>query len=197
MNIRASFFLVTLAIALAGCASHTPNTNVSTADLPDIQTGHYKVTPYLRAAVALQSLDHAAALKRLHTMAKSRGAEAQVIILCRMLFTARPASDFRRPRIGAASFFGGTDYSDWPLEPVELVDGVPFLVTRGYRLGGLAELAEWYLSYCETSCDWSSFRYAIKSESQTRDALSQLLSSPKWKTPLDADERRFFTDQIQ
>ena len=197
MKIRASFLLVMLAIALAGCASHKPDTNVSVSELPSIQTGHYKVAPYLRAAVALQSVGHAAALERLHAMAQNRDADARVIILCRMLFTPRPGSEFRRPRIGAASFFGGTDYSDWPLEPIELVDGVPFLITRGYMLNGVAELDEWYLGYCEKSCDWSSFRYTIQSESQKQDALNQLLASPKWKTPLDTNEGQFFSDQIQ
>src|SRR6267142_7162901 len=110
MKIRASFFLIALVIAFSGCASHKPSTRISLAELPNIQTGHYKAAPYIRTAVALQSLDHAVALERLHVMAKSRDANARVIILCRMLFAARPGSEFRRPRIGAASFFGGTDY---------------------------------------------------------------------------------------
>ena len=130
-------------------------------------------------------------------MTKDNDSERRVIILCRMLFTERHGSDFRRPRIGAASFFGGTDYPDWPLEPIALVDGVPFLITRGYALGGMAEPDEWYLCYCETNCDWSSFRYTIKTEQQKRDALNRLVASPKWKTPLDKYEWEFFAEQIQ
>jgi hypothetical protein len=129
-------------------------------------------------------------------MAQDRNVETQVIILCRMLFTQRPGADFRRPMIGGASFFGGTDYADWPLEPIELVDGIPFLITRGYFIAGLAERDEGYLRYCETNCDWSGFRYTTKNESQKRDALSKLLASPKWKTPLDTYGRQFFTEQI-
>ncbi len=99
--------------------------------------------------------------------------------------------------IGGAGFFGGTDYSDWPLEPIELVDGVPFLITRGYVLGGLPEADEWYLHYCETNCDWSNSHYAIKTDQQKREALYKLLASPKWKRPLDTSEREFLSEQIQ
>lgn len=197
MKIRASLFLAALTITLGGCANHKPETQISLSELPSIWTGHFKVSPYLQAAVALQSLGHTAALERLHALAQSRDADARVIILCRMLFTPRAGSDFRRPRIGAARFFDGTDYSDWPLEPIELVDGVPFLITRGYMLGGLAEPDEWYLRYCEKDCEWSSFRYSIKTERQEREALGALLASPKWKKPLDTYEQSVLEGQIQ
>jgi hypothetical protein len=198
MKLRTSFFPVALAIALAGCAGRRPSTEVSLEELPDtVQWGQYKVAPYIRTAVALQALEHAAALERLHALAQSRDANARVIILCRMLFAARPGSDFRSPGIGAASFFGGTDYSDWPIEPIELVDGVPFLITGGYSVGGEGETDEQYLDYCERSCEWSSVRYSIKTKQQEREALTKLTTSAKWKKPLDAREQEFLANQIQ
>ena len=197
MHMRTAFLLLTLTVTFVGCSSRTPSNGHLPSELPDIQSGHYKVDPYIQAAIELQSFGRTNALARLHSMAQDSKLETRVIILCRMLFTQRPGSDFRRPMIGGASFFGGTDYADWPFEPIGLVDGVPFLITRGYILGGFPEPDEWYLRYCETNCDWSGFRYAIKSESQKRDALSKLLALPKWKTPLDRYERQFFTEQIQ
>lgn len=197
MEMRTPFFLLTLMVAFVGCSIHRSSSGRVPSILPDIHTGHYKVDPYIQAAVELQALGRSNALVRLHSMAQDEKLEKRVIVLCRMLFTRRPGGDFRRPMIGGAGFLGGTDYQDWPLEPIELVDGVPFLITRGYEMAGFPEPDEWYLRYCETNCDWSGFRYTIKSKSQKRDALRKLLSSPKWKTPLDADETQFFAKQIQ
>src|SRR5579862_9137932 len=92
----------------------------------------YKTDPFIRMAVALQSLGRLAALDKLHAMARNPQAGGRVIVLSRMLFERRPGSDLRRPMMGAAYFLGGTGYSDWPNEPIEVVDGVPFLVTDGY-----------------------------------------------------------------
>jgi hypothetical protein len=126
----------------------------------------------------------------------TREQDEQIIILCRMLFTKRADSEFRRPMIGGAFFFGATDYSDWSLEPIEVVDGVPFKIVRGYVLGGFPEPASSYLNYCMTACDWNrtAFREATAKELQA--ALDKLLSSPKWKQPLDEYDRAFLSDQI-
>ncbi len=162
----------------------------------DIDSGNYKVDTYIQLATELQSLDHTNALARLHAMTKDFHHGQRVIILCRMLFAQRPGSDFRRPMLGGPSLLGGTDYADWPLEPIELVDGVPFLITRGYFLAGKAEPDEWYVRYCETNCNWSDFRYVPKSGQQKQDALNKLFASPKWKKPLDVYEREFLAKQI-
>lgn len=162
----------------------------------DMDSGNYKVDTYLKLATELQSLDRTNALARLHVIAKDFHHGTRAIILCRMLFAQRPGLDFRRPMLGGPSLLGGTDYSDWPLEPIELVDGVPFLITRGYFLAGKAEPDEWYLNYCETNCDWSNFRFTLKTERQKQEALNKLLASPKWKKPLDVYERKFLTKQI-
>jgi hypothetical protein len=99
--------------------------------------------------------------------------------------------------LGGAIFPSGTTYSDWPLEPIELVDGIPFLVSQGYILAGHAEHPLQYLSYCIQECDWSSFRFAPKSVGEKQRALQKLLSSPKWKRPLDDRNRAFFAAQIR
>lgn len=103
---RSSFltFLAALPIAYAAIGND--------GDLLEPQ--HYRVDPYIRAAVALQSLDRATAISRLHDMAQHRHSLLSVIILCRMLFTRRRGSvyAFRAPLIGAPMFISGTE-DDW------------------------------------------------------------------------------------
>ena len=129
-------------------------------------------------------------------MARDGASDTRVIVLCRMLFTQSPSSGFRPPRLGGASFLGDTQSQDWPLEPIDVVDGVPFLITRGYTLAGVPESDARYLAYCETDCHWSNFRYTTKTELQKREALSKLLSSPKWRRRLNEDEQSFLAGQI-
>jgi hypothetical protein len=81
--------------------------------------------------------------------------------------------------------------------PVVLVDGVPFVVTRGYALGGEPEQSDWCVRYCLASCDRNPVRFAEKSQAEKEAALGKLLASPKWNTSLDAYDQEFFSDQIQ
>jgi hypothetical protein len=113
-----------------------------------------------------------------------------------MLFTRRTV-EFRRPYIGAASFFGGTSYPDWPLEPIEVVDGIPFLITQGYMLGGKAEPAQSYLRWCMANCDWSTVQYKSMSAQEGLDALAKLIGSSKWKRPLHPYEKEFLAAQVK
>jgi len=140
-------------------------------------------------------------LKRLHSKAQADEAAdlygSEVFILCRMLFTERPGSAFRGPMIGGASFFGGTQNTDWPRVPIELVDGIPFLITGGYVLAGRAETPSNYLEYCETNCDWSRFRFKNKTSTDKLSALDKLVTSPKWKQPLEYYEKQFLSNQIK
>ena len=197
MHIRTAFLLLALSVAFVGCGDRAPRSGGLSSELPHIRTGYYRPDPYIQAAIELQSLGRANALAQLHSMAQDSDLDSRVIVLCRMLFVPRPGSEFRGPGFGRVMFIGGTDYPDWPLEPIELVDGVPFKVIWGWRLAGMAESDEGYLRYCETNCDWSPFRYSTKSESQKLDALKKLLESSKWKVPLDTYEREIITRQIE
>lgn len=170
---------------------------VSLDDLPDLEAATYRVDPYIRAAAALQEMGKDKAGETLSKLARGRKHDNQVIVLCRMLFTCKAKGEFRRPGIGAAHFLGGTDYSDWLLEPIELVDGVPFLITRGYDLAGYAEPAESYVKYCLRNGDWSSTRFKRKDDQEKQKALKKLLASPKWKARLEDTETAFLSSQIK
>ena len=121
----------------------------------------------------------------------------KVTVLCRMLFTPRPGREFQRPSLGGTDFFGDTAYSDWPLEPVETVNGYPFWIAQGYRSGGFRSSVEQYVRYCIAECDWSALRFRELSATERRASLDRLLSSPKWKRPLDERECWFLSSQIE
>jgi hypothetical protein len=169
------------------------------ADSPsqtDLRPDHFHADNYLRLAAELQALGRDTAVAHLHEMAKDERTGGSVIILCRMLFKKRADDDFRRPHIGGANFLGGTGYSDWPLEPIELVDGIPFLIVTGYTVAGFPELDSWYLTYVEAHADWNDVQYLVRTKQQQQAALAKLLFSPKWKTPLTDRERQFLARQL-
>jgi len=139
----------------------------------------FRAAHYLELAVALQALAPHERAARLRALASDPSRSHEVFPLCRMLFEARDGGVFRRPSIGGTVFLAGT-YQDWPLEPITLSDRVPFLIVRGYQLGGKAESAARYVAYCLAKCRWSQRKYTAESAARIGDALERLLSS----TPL-------------
>lgn len=166
----------------------------------------YAVDLYLKTASLLQALGPERGPARLLELARSidrlGGAkwlddEGSMFVLCRMLFTARPGKEFRRPYIGGPTLFGRTTMADWPLEPIELVDGIPFLIVEGYTLGGVPEASERYVRYCREGCRWADTQFRPRTPDEKQRALSRLLADKRWKRPLDSGERAFLEDQIR
>jgi hypothetical protein len=114
-----------------------------------------------------------------------------------MLFTAKPKGEFRRPRLGGPHFFGDAGTKECPLEPIELVEGVPFFVVKGYTGFGSPEDAKDYLDYCVKNCDWNPLKSKPKTADEKRKALEKLVASPKWKKPLSDDEVSMSKEQIK
>jgi hypothetical protein len=191
--------IVRLSVLLLLAATVTPcrSASLDLGSLPEVGSGDYKVWPYINTAAALQKMGREGGCKALLLAAQTNQQSRQIVVLCRMLFVKRATGDFRAARIGAAQFFGGADSADWPLEPIELVHGVPFLIVYGYRLGGRGEAAEDYLRYCMANCDWSTFRFSDVNVSVATASLKKLYASPKWKRPLDNYEREFLAGQIE
>jgi hypothetical protein len=177
---------------------------------PDESHSHYvtktfQADPYINAPQRLQAMGRTAACAKLFRLSASSDVEDQddpdyekIDVLCRMLFVKRTNSDFRVPWIGGPEPFpGGTDESDWPLAPIEIVDGVPFALTRGYSLYGTAESAQSYLRYCITNCGWSGYKFTSKTEQEEKAALAKLIASPKWRKPLIPEEMQYLAAQIK
>ena len=157
----------------------------------------FKIAPYLSVAKYLQEEGRDKAILRLRSWADTGKHEDQVVILCRMLFEAKKGTEFRRPRIGGAAFLGGTDYPDWPLEPIDIYESVPILITYGYMLGGVPEASVRYLDFCVESCDWRQARYSVRSHEELKEIVAKWLISRKWPVPLPARDQAFFTDQAE
>jgi hypothetical protein len=191
-------------LVLAGCSKpRVAEQHFDLALLPPFDNGlPYRLEQFVPAAMALQSMGRErgfAALLRVagtpETVDKS--VYEKVAVLCRMLFTPRPGREFLRPSLGGPNFHGDTTYADWPLEPIEIVDGYPFWISRGYRMGGAGGPISDYVRYCIAECDWSALRFRELSAPERRTALSRLLMSPKWKRSLDERERWFLSSQVE
>ena len=175
--------------------------SLSIAHLPDFDRSaidEYRVKPYIAAAMKLQAMGQNKAEQYMMKYAqKNRYGGDQLYVLCRMLYTKSPTSDFDWPPLGRPSCFGGTTYLDWPLTPIEIVDGVPFLIADGHAIYGALELPSTYLNYCMTNCEWNTFSYRKNSRMELSAALNKLLTSVKWKQPLSPEEKEWLTVQIR
>ena len=219
-------------IALAGCADSDPGKGpggpfqfnaetgtlsiklehrVSLASLPLVRSDEYRVDPYIRAAGQLQAMGKEAACRELLTYAHAfpeLNDRQRIAVLCLMLFTQRPGTDFERPHLGAPTFLGESrrrvesfddpSFQKWPLEPIEIVDGVPFAIVIGYSYEGMLAPKgnESYVHYCMTNCDWSGTHFEVKSSQQKEAALRTLLASPKYQH-LGGWEQEYLEKQIQ
>ena len=187
-----------LVIAILSLASSGFAGPLEVSSLP--ATYSFKVDPYIRAVVELQKMGKETACQALlDSIGTNRDLRVyyKYIVLCRMLFTAREGQKFRRAEMGGTDFPGGTQYADWPFEPIELVDGVPFMIAGSYRGGGRREQADAYLRYCMENCDWNKFQFHEMSAKEKAGALDKLLKSPKWKRPLTGSETNALSGQIE
>jgi hypothetical protein len=218
MRFRAISVLIVAVLSLTGCARHTvlPGHDVSLKELPPVEQGKYKVDPYIKAAEQLQAAGRTDASRQLIALARLNTdsfSDQRVAVLCRMLFSKRAGSAFDCPELGAPEFFGDPPNSSislnnsrdsscfrtWPLEPIEIVDGVPFLVVRGYMVEAIVDphYMESYVRYCISNCDWSSVKFTAKTMEQKKKALTKIVASPKLRLPLEAYERDYLTQQIE
>jgi hypothetical protein len=173
-----------------------PEGQGETIDLKDCPSldKPFKVAPYVAAAAKLQKLGKEKACKQMAQLAK-RGDAGQVAILCRMLFCMKATASFRAPRFGAPIYLGKTSDDDWPLSPIELVDGVPFFIVFSYNLNGQRESSCRYLDFCVENCCWSEAPLGNITDKEIEKALQKLLVSSKWKKPLTDSERKYLISQ--
>lgn len=157
---------------------------------------NYSIDSYLQNVVYIQSLSSESAIIRLKEIASDDSQSYKIYVLCRLLFKGHIGNAFRSPRIGMPGFLGDADNKNWPLDPVGIIDGVPFLVVDGYSLFGLAESPADYLRYCLENCEWNDYKYEIKTRMQKENALKKMLSASKWSRKLDKYESKFLTDQV-
>lgn len=171
---------------------------IKLAELMDLPTTYYVVDPYLRAAQSLQGMGKEKACAKMRELAaKDRCPHTRTLVLCRMLFKAKKESDFRRAYIGGPGFVDGGKPSDWPLEPIVIIEGVPFRVARVYVLAGQAEPLSDYLDYCIQECDWNDIEFKPRSKKQKQEALEKLPSTPQLKGRVTDHVREVLAAQIE
>ena len=167
----------------------------------------FKSDPYLHAAANLQMLGEEKAIAVLTALATQETPKEgrRTILLCRMLFDrAKPVRESRPPRLGLPSFVGKieakdwrAEWRDWPRMPIDLVDGVPFLVVDGYLISGQEERSDQYLDYCIRNCEWTDEVFEPKTAEEKRKALAKLVASPRWKQPLSDEAKKVLASQIE
>ena len=180
-------------IVLAGCTNRPPEVT-SSQDNPFDAYNNYSIKTTLDMARELQDLGKEKAVVKLRSWAKGNPDDLRTIVMCRMLFKGKQAP-LRRPSLGGAVFFGETTYADWPLEPITIFEGIPILITRGYVLGGRAEPAEAYLSYCIQDGSWISEKYENKTPNQIKSSLTKFIAETKWKQELSGTDKQFLMSQ--
>jgi hypothetical protein len=169
--------------------------NIELSSLPGIDET-FSAHRYIHAATSLQEIGKDKACDRLLELARSNKDKGQAIILCRMLFCQREKVVFRSPRFGVPIYLDGlTKDTHWPLSPIEVVDGVPFLVVRRYMRAGEAEPSAHYVQFCIENCDWSSVRFSRVDEIAVAASLRKMLASSKWEAPLSDAQVRNLTNQ--
>ncbi len=203
MSAHSCVKLVAVALlCLAGCASRpVRETRLDLQSLPRYSNIHpYKLEPFVPVAISLQKLGPergSQALLNAAGTAKDEDYE-KIVVLCRMLFKFRESKDSIYPSLGERVFIGGTTYAEWPLEPIELVDGYPFWIVRGFNGGGARSpnAAARYVSYCISNCEWNTFKFRMLSKRQKHVALEKLINSAKWKRPLSGEEEDILTAEV-
>jgi len=160
-----------------------------------INSQNFNCNSYLKLANFIQSKDSTEAIEILKEYATYEYQD-QIIILTRMLFQSKIDTLLRRPYLGVAFFFSDTDYDDWQTEPIEIVNGIPFLIVGGYSLRGLSESSLNYLEYCIENGKWTENNYSAKTEAELKAGLDILLNDKKWEKELSPNEKSFFEKQI-
>lgn len=176
----------------------TAPTSSKHVDWPNETLGDFQSAAFIKAAIELQAMGRDKACDALQAHAAQSDLfikNIDVVVLCRMLFVAGPGHKFRRPMVGSPAFLGRTTFTDWPLEPITISDGVPFAIAMGYAVGGFPEPPLGYLEYCMKNCEWNSYKYTPKTKTQLEQALDDLLNSSPLQGHADEWDREFFAKQ--
>ena len=189
------FYFILLLSAVSLRAGFAAPFDIASISVPP----NYKADDYIRAAVSLQAMGREVACQALLATVKTNSPnDRRFFVLCRMLFAQRGTNEFRPPFRGTCGFYIG-EAADWKLDPIELVDGIPFLLTgqcRGQGRTGPESTAS-YLNYCLTNCDWNTYTFHEVTAKQKSEALATLLSSSKVRRPVTDSEKGFFSAQIE
>jgi hypothetical protein len=176
-------------VLLPGAAASAPATRpaASRAMPPGVRMTDFRIGQCLDLAVELQKLEPEARAARLRELAGEPRQGYTFFALCRMLFDAKEKGTFHRAKLGGPIFIDQGTMQDWPLEPITLYEGMPILVTIGFRLGGSPESQESYLKYCLEDCRWRDVKFAHMEPDDIQKKVEAILAAHPKVTPFGAD----------
>jgi hypothetical protein len=124
-----------------------------------------------------------------------------VVWLCLLVYDPKPHSSLPNPMLGDPDFpypaFNNPEKSvDWPRFPLDLNQGVPFLLVSGYTVGGFPEPGMWYVKRCRANGIFRTSFYPIPSHAEAEQALNDLIFSRKWNA-LSWSDRSSESDKIE
>ena len=136
----------------------------------------------VRAVNRLLAAGPAAALDALRSRARdaTTGPEqGDVLVLCRLAFDPAPGAVLPPLLAGVPDVVVPEDAeAEWPRFPLALVDDVPFLLVRGYLVGGLAEPPAEHVERCTRA---GQLRTRPLSPAPPLAAVAALLGSDAWE----------------
>ncbi len=160
----------------------------------NLESISYNVYSYLKVLVHIQNMSKSDAIKTLTLSSQKENSQYQLILLCKMLFTSKE-KEFRPPMIGEPELVGKSDLLKWKFLPIEIVDGIPFLIVKSYTIKGRQEHAGNYLDYCLSECVWNLRKYRIPNKEEVETALKKIINSKKWNKRLDTVAINWFKNQ--
>jgi hypothetical protein len=185
---------------LSGCVSESLNGRTIEEEIEAHIRARwlFRSTDVLAMCVELQRMRQEFAIDALMRMAVTEDTPSNLrtIVLCRMLFRPRDATRMREPLVGSPWFLGETNSDDWPLEPIHIWKGVPFMITWGYSLSGIAESAPQYLAYCIQNGVWNDEAFVIPARDQLKAIAEEFIQKGPWRRPLDEREKKFIRAQV-
>jgi hypothetical protein len=145
----AIFFVVFLeCIPQIECGLTNPQDHVILGAMPPVLGDTYRCTDVVSVVNKLRKQGKEKSLATLRGYLANGGDNARVLLICRLLFVNPDGWD--RPILGETMpFIGKDDAKAFPLFPIALSDGVPFLLVRGYQLNGRPESAIKCLNLCD------------------------------------------------
>lgn len=138
-----------------------------------MQVDDYNPAFVIEAVNALQPLGKEEALEQIEQYLETRDKSKHpygLFWVLRVLFDVQPEQGFPPVAIGKPSLPPPAEPGKLPRFPIAVVSDIPFLVVRGYYLGGLPEAVEVHVSYFR---DYGTLRKQLLRPSASADVVEK------------------------
>lgn len=162
----------------------------------------FHIISYLKAAQELERMSKKEAVNKLESAAILNEKSQVLIILCRMLFTPKYGEKLRDPGVGMTTLVIGMipinrlDQSKDFLDPVFLVNNIPFYISISTIFSGIPEPVSDYVHYCDTNGDWGKRKFKIATKHEMQVALKKFLNDNQGIS-FSSSDLKFLRDQMK